>query len=453
MKKYFSQLSYLLFTLAMFIQTAGAAVVYPVETDELLKNPGKGWMTMFKAAINDKHLPADIPSSLYYLRINWEEVHTGPDEYNWNPIDQAIREAQKGGQQIMIRLMPIWEKGNSPLWMKDLGFRGYQCNLKGIKWVADLDDPHVQVQISKLIQEMGARYDQNPGVYGVEINLLGIYGEGHFNNCPDIPMPKEKTQQWLADVHYANFPHQPIIGPIDSSRGKEITRYMYEKYGHAHGAGIFMDAWGDYSRRYDHMEVKYPKWLTVIHGSEFWDSWERGIIKLEPSNIMNQWRNDIPRSLQWALDRHASFIGNKNAEFPYDYKDKIRTALKRLGYRLVLRKLEHSDPVSKGSTMRIKLEFENIGVAPPYRDYYLAFQLRGSKTETYVSNKSIKFWLPGKHNEQISFAIPKTLPPGNYEIAIGIVSPFDQQPIIQMPIRGKDGGGWYPLSKVFISND
>ena len=300
---------------------------------------------------------------------------------------------------------------------------------------------------------MGARYDQNPGVYGVEINLLGIYGEGHFNNCPDIPMPKEKTQQWLADVHYANFPHQPIIGPIDSSRGKEITRYMYEKYGHAHGAGIFMDAWGDYSRRYDHMEVKYPKWLTVIHGSEFWDSWERGIIKLEPSNIMNQWRNDIPRSLQWALDRHASFIGNKNAEFPYDYKDKIRTALKRLGYRLVLRKLEHSDPVSKGSTMRIKLEFENIGVAPPYRDYYLAFQLRGSKTETYVSNKSIKFWLPGKHNEQISFAIPKTLPPGNYEIAIGIVSPFDQQPIIQMPIRGKDGGGWYPLSKVFISND
>lgn len=430
-----------------------AVVIYPIETAELLANPGKGWMTMFKAAIEDRHLPPDIPSALFYLRIKWESVHIGPDKYNWNPIERAIQKAQRGGQQIMIRLMPIWKEGNSPLWMKHLGFKGYHCNLNGTKWVADLDDPRVQIQISKLLQKMGERYDQHPGVYCVEINFLGIYGEGHFNTCQHIPMPKKKTQQWLADAHYAYFPHLPIVGPIDSSRGKHITKYMYEKYGQARGAGIFMDAWGDYSRRYNHMEIRYPRWLTVIHGSKLWDSWERGIIKLEPSNVMNRWESNIPRSMEWALDKHASFIGNKNAAFPYEYKNEIKIALKKLGYRLVLRKFEHPDMVSSGSIMRIKMEFENIGVAPPYRDYYLAVQLRGSKTETHVSDKSIKFWLPGKHNEQITFTIPSSLPPGNYEIAIGIVSPFDEQPIIQMPIQGKDSKGWYPLSKVSISYD
>ena len=175
------------------------------ETNELLKNPGKGWMTMFKAAVNDDRLLPEIPSSLYYLRINWSTVHTGIDEYNWFPIDQAIREAQRGGQQIMLRLMPVWEAGNSPLWMRQIGFGGYTCNLKGNKWVADLDDPRVQYQITKLLREMGERYDRHPGIHSMEISFLGVYGEGHFNECRHIPMPKIETQRWLVDEHYRHF--------------------------------------------------------------------------------------------------------------------------------------------------------------------------------------------------------------------------------------------------------
>ena len=428
--------------------SAAAKIVNPQETDELLKNPGKGWMSMFKAASQDSELPSDIPSTLYYVRINWEDVHIGPDQYSWARLDSAIADAQADGQQVMIRLMPVWGGGNSPLWMRDAGYNGYNCNVGGGKWSADLDDPNVQAHIDKLLQEMGKRYDDNPGVHSMEINFLGVYGEGHYYECPNIPMPTIETQIWLVNEHYLYFPHLPIIGPIHVQEEEQYTPiHMYRQYGQTRGAGIFFDCWGDAT----HMSSKYLSWLERITGQQNSDIWEKGIMKLEPCSLPS---SDIPTSLQWALDIHATFIGNKDHSFPTSYKEHIKETLKKLGYRLVLRKLEHPDSVGAGENLNLQLEFENIGVAPPYRDYYLAVRLKqGSITEKIISDTSVKFWLPGTHNIELSVSVPSSLSSGSYDLAIGIVSPYTDEPILLMPIQGRESSGWHPLSTITIGQE
>jgi hypothetical protein len=264
-------------------------------------------------------------------------------------------------------------------------------------------------------------------------------------------MPKKKTQQWLVDEHYKFFPTLPILGPIDASLGKYTTHHMYQHYGNTRGAGVFMDAWGDY-KRWNHMDEKYPEWLSVIHGHRNWDSWVKGPVKLETYGVMNDWLQDIPQSLQWAEKVHASLIGNKNASFPSEFKSEIQATLKKLGYRMILKRFEHSDSIQMGKSLAVTLHIDNAGVAPPYRDYLIAIRLKSSKVEkVVVTNQSVKFWIPGRHSAFLNVLIPFDLGADDYSVALGIVDPYRHHPAIHMPIAGREPSGWHPLSRLSVS--
>lgn len=431
-----------------------AKTTYTTETDELLKNPGKGWMTMFEAAVDDWTLPVDIPSTLFYYRASWDSTHVGPDQYNWSSVDNAIERAQLGGQQIMLRFMPIASGASSPKWMADRGFNGWEC---AGGWHADLDDLRVRDHVSRFLKALADRYDNHPGVQSIEISFLGCWGEGnHACGCPESILGTEETQRWLMEEHYKYFLNTPIISPVPD-QGQLLAQYAYSKYGDTRGAGVFIDCWGDYGLfgpDWSHMENGYPNWLTHIHGSDEWTSWKKGVWKLEPCGVMNNWgSSNVRKALKWALDNHATFIGNKDSQIPSDVKEDVKETLKRLGYRLVLRKAEHPDKIKAGKTLDTALTIENIGVAPPYNDYYLAAQIRNSSGQvvnTYVSNTSVKFWLPAHHVNTLNIPVPSDLANGTYQLAIGIVSPYDNKPAIRMPIQGRESSAWHPVSSFLI---
>jgi len=428
---------------------AYAVVVNPVETDELLKNPGKGWMTMFEAAIHDSTLPNDIPSSLFYYRPSWDKFHTGPDQYDWSGIDRAIEDAQAGGQQIMLRMMPVAAGSSSPGWMRDAGYNGWSCDGG---WHADLSDPNVREHVSKFLQALAERYDDHPGFHSIEINFHGCWGEGNAAcGCPAAILGDEETQRWLADEHYRYFQTLPIIGPSDTANNVMITKYMVEEYGDMRGAGIFMDCWGDYDLygSWSHMNDGYPKWLNFIHNGAEWDSWKQGIWKLEPCGTMDLWgADDVRNALQWALDNHGTFIGNKDANIPSENIDDVKETLKTIGYRLVLREAEFPGTVT--GSLELRLDIENIGVAPPYRDYYLAVELHGAQNQKFVSDESVKFMQPGTSTFNIE--VPLTVPEGSYDLAVAIVYPFDEEPAILMPIEGRESSGWHPVGSLIVGH-
>lgn len=65
---------------------------------------------------------------------------------------------------------------------------------------------------------------------------------------------------------------------------------------------------------------------------------------------------------------------------------------------LVIRSVEHEARAKVGGTTTVSIQWENAGVAPPYRDYRLAIRLRPGDSKTgpsdYVTDTSIRGWLP-----------------------------------------------------------
>ena len=59
---------------------------------------------------------------------------------------------------------------------------------------------------------------------------------------------------------------------------------------------------------------------------------------------------------------------------------------------------------------------------------------------------------PGEvHDVADTIALPNDIPAGEYALSVGVVDLNGEQPVVQLGIKGRDEGGWYPLSKLRIT--
>jgi hypothetical protein len=47
--------------------------------------------------------------------------------------------------------------------------------------------------------------------------------------------------------------------------------------------------------------------------------------------------------------------------------------------------------------------------------------------------------------------LPRDMPKGQYDLAVGIVGEDSTEPVVRLAIKGRTADGWYPLSKLTIS--
>jgi hypothetical protein len=201
------------------------------------------------------------------------------------------------------------------------------------------------------------------------------------------------------------------------------------------------------------MEGFYPQAIAKGGAAE---AWKKAPVAFESCWDMRKWKAegwDIGAIFDYALAHHASYINNKSAPLPEGALPQVESLLRKLGYRLVLRRLEHKTQVRSAENLDLSMAWENVGVAPPYFDYYLALRLKrvGADPVVITSNESIRGWLPGARTVEASFPVPASLTPDRYEIAIGIVEPQGNTPAVRLAIEGRDTQGWYPISNVDVS--
>jgi hypothetical protein len=102
----------------------------------------------------------------------------------------------------------------------------------------------------------------------------------------------------------------------------------------------------------------------------------------------------------------------------------------------------------------VLIGWENVGVAPPYQNYWVAIRLKPthgkSEASLLVTDTSIRGWLPGRQRTELSFHVPATLEAGRYEVAVDVVDPRNQRPGVRLANHGRDSDGWYPVSELDI---
>jgi hypothetical protein len=169
---------------------------------------------------------------------------------------------------------------------------------------------------------------------------------------------------------------------------------------------------------------------------------------------MQEWKNrgwDLDYIIEQSLKWHISSFNNKSSAVPDEWRPQVRRWLNRMGYRLVLRRFTYPETVASPGKVAFTSWWENKGVAPCYRRFPVALRLRGDKrSEVLLTGADIRKWLPGDAVYDDAVFLPADLPPGAYDLQIGILDPQTRMPKVKLAIEGIDGEGWYTLGRIDV---
>jgi hypothetical protein len=451
---------------------AGMITVKPKETDELLANPHMGWQTFHRTRAADRNLPPWIPSTVHYARWGWGRLEPKDGEIDHAFLDGVLAETRRSGQKLAFRVMCCSTRLGRPYhpaWLKKIGGRELACDHGGAGpfRVPDLDDKIVLEKHLSLIRRLGQRYDGHADLDHVDLGSVGWWGEWHMSSSKTGRMPTPATRKKIVDAYLAAFRKTPLLMLIGG--GEQLT------YAAKRGAGWRADCLGDmggFSKTWCHMRNGYPKWIR--QGSVH-DAWKTAPVAWETCWDMRKWVKEgwpLRFIFNYALACHGSYLNNKSAPLPKgkEVRPEIERFLRRLGYRLVLRELKHPASAAAGGPLRIEMKWQNVGSAPCYRPYRLAYRFTDARgrSRVVVGKVTVNKWLPGsvklftkeffagswdlppgkvvRVSETIS--LPGDLPAGEHRLAVAVVGADSTKPVIRLGIRGRARDGWYPLSTI-----
>ncbi len=447
--------------------------VKPKEIDDVLTNPGKGFMTFqrfngdelnegigwtegfpieyqeFDGNLEMKEHPM---TSLAYFRVYWRFLEPEQGKYNWNYIDKALKTAHERKQQLLLRVAPYGTKlpaTDVPDWYRKMVGDTF-INQSVIKhWQVDHEDPRYIKYFGSLIREMGKRYDGHPDMDAVDLSIIGAWGEGEYTE-----LLSEKTMKALMGTYLESFTKTPLI--------MQLTDLKTNSYGLSKASlGWRVDCLGDlgfWAEEQDGFMHMYDVYPQDIINCGMQDAWKKGPVSLEVCGTIKGWKEKqsytiedvrfiIDESLKW----HISSFNNKSSGIPEEWWPEVNRWLKKMGYRFVLRKFTYPESIEANGKLCFTSWWDNKGVAPCYKDYPLALRLKNKKkSRIFLTEADIRTWLPGDNLYDDAIFIPDDMPPGEYELQIAIIDPHTSIPIIKLAIEGKGQDGWYSMGNLKI---
>lgn len=289
----------------------------------------------------------------------------------------------------------------------------------------------------------------------MDIGSVGCWGEWNTACCEGVEaqckqyFPTETNQIAITDWYLKYFSGTPLV----MLHGGQL------EYATARGAGWRGDCYGDFnyfSPTWNHMEHGYE---PVVRNPIIGEAWKRGPVQLEVCGYVQEWYErgfDLERILQKGLDWHLSVLNAKSKPIPPAWRARFDEFLKKIGYRFVLRELTHQSEGHPGMPLLLRSRWENLGVAPIYHPWPLAYRLRSSSdlvVAQWRSHADLKQWLPGSHVVTDTMQVPGTVSPGLYSLDVAILSEDGRLAYVDLAIEGKRDDRWYPVSQVTIGSE
>ncbi len=422
-----------------------SVTVHPTEIDAILRNPGMGFESFHR--YDGDLTPQEHPeTSVAYFRWYWDSIEPVQGEIDFAMIDQVVQQARDHDQTLGFRIMAADGGVKVPQWLLDMGIGGVWFD-GGQAFMPDFADPLFMQEMERVVRAFADRYAENPTVDHVDIGSLGRWGEWHVSGVDGAEMPptaiKLEYVDWYLEA-FAGVPLVMLIGDLDG------LTYAVE-----HGAGFRGDCLGDmggFSDTWNHMDW-YPEQIEAANATE---AWKTAPIAFEVCWTMDYWVEqgwDIDTILDAALDMHISLLNAKSAPIPDEYWPAVEQFQKKMGYRLVMRELSHQPTVSAGGVLNVSSVWENVGVAPPYRRYPLAYRLvdeQGQAQLQAASTADVTTWLPGEDRPDDALEQAASLPPGPYRLDVALMRADESAPGVQLAIEGRLDDGWYAISEVEV---
>ena len=444
----------------------------PVEIDDVLSNPGKGFMTFQRFngdSLNSGNswtegLPIEYQkfdgeltnegypdTTIAYYRVYWKYIETADGMYNWDLLDRALYTAMSRGQSLMLRIAPYGksDKDDVPNWYREMVDPNHEWKSPVPKWAVDPEDSRYAQYFGRMIRAMGARYDGHPNVEGIDLAIVGAWGEGEGSQ-----LLSKNTMQLLVESYTESFTKTPLIAMLMDEKTNKYASSFGDIGWRIDCIGD-LDFWAAEENGFAHMYDLYPQ---RINNFGVKDAWKSAPLSFEICGTFLRWkenqgydRQDVEYILNESLKWHISSFNAKSSPVPEEWRGLVDEWLKKMGYRFVLRSFSYPEYVAPGEMIQYKSWWENKGVAPIYKEFLLAFRLTNEKrTEVFITDADIKSWLPGDNIYDDAIAVPWDMPSGNYQMQVGILDPQSHKPKVNLAIEGKDNDGWYSIGKIKI---
>ncbi len=355
---------------------------------------------------------------------------------NLRLIPRVFLESPQGGRDVIKR---VWPADMTP----------------------DFASPEFLRRAERLIEKMGAAWNGDPRIAGIEMGLYGFWGEQHlFGNRYGLPprMPQE-IQRVLGDAFAAAFPDKQVMVRY----GDDFLDYDFGFYWDSFALGTAMKevptfkARGDFWRR------------RMFSGETAYDYGDvRQTLGADPTDTV---RTPYHRRwlIDWIRDMHASCIGWISRYDPTDpavfaAADEAEVAF---GYRFVADEFAYTADVAEDGAFSCRLTLCNVGSAPFYYEWPVTLSLLDPATGQPVfaarMQGDIRSVQPGDEYdhaarayrvppEPVTFTLDARLPDrlrgGAFLAAVSVDDPSCGRPALRLACRNYLRGGRHPLGVV-----
>ncbi|MFO0775107.1 MAG: DUF4832 domain-containing protein [Nitrospiraceae bacterium] len=426
--------------------------VHPKGIDDVLYNPGMGFADFHFGQYSKPAVPDEYPrSTVAYFRWSWTELEPEEGKYAFDFVDGIIAQAKAKGETLAFRILTEYERG-TPQWLLAKGVDSFH-ETDGT--FPDYRNPIFKTYHERLLAAFGARYNGSPSIDHVDIGSVGCWGEWNTACClpEQVPQcqrlyPTEDEQRAIVDAYLRYFPDTPLVmlhnGPLAYATGK--------------GAGWRGDCFGDYgyfTSTWNHMDDAYA---PVLKDPTIADAWKRGPVQFEVCGYIQDWYDkgfDLEKILQKGREWHVSVLNAKSHPLPTAWRERLNEYQKQMGYRLVLRELSCPVDLTASDEFRVRSSWENIGVAPIYHTWPLAYRLRNAADAVvlqWTSRADLRQWLPNdRQSIEDGVLVPDSVLPGAYTLDVAVLDQAGQSPYVQLAIEGRRDDGWYAVTSVHVS--
>jgi len=434
-------------------------VIYPKIIDELLENPGIGFIAapglmepegvihdnrgnpVEKYKFTDSSRTWNHPDSrITYCGVRWKDLEVEKGRYRWDILEKKLEEAKASGCTAIVRCSPyaLAEEDDIPDWFR----RECQEKPEFPFWRVDpLHSPYVTYW-SEFISEFAQHFDGHPVISSVDMALVGAWGEGGGTEFLE-----EESIRRMVGAYIDNFKITPLQALLHDPKSVKIIRERKENIGFR--VDCLGDMGGFHQEEWSHMLDFYPE---NICNFEMDAAWKKAPVVFEACWHMNDWYLqgwDIDYIVEESLKWHISSFNSKGTTVPEPWKESVKRWLNKMGYRFELRKLSYNPVVKKGEGLRIRGLWANTGVAPIYHKYPLVVRLKNEKEVISLTSKTdIRSWLPDMDILwEEEFALEGKA--GEYSLEIGIETGIPELGNIKLAIEGlKDG--YYCFGKIIV---
>ncbi len=403
--------------------------------------------------IGNAYVPA--PTTVAYRRVHWSEVEHALGVYDFSRYDNELQYAAQHGMRLIIGLpQPIGPNSNGGSWMPSyLTSDRLGVWYKG-SYYPNVNDPFVLGRLQALIAAIARRYANDTWVSGIQMSVVGAYGEWYFDSAvPSSVKPTDATAHAIIDTIIASFTHQQLFMMVSPSFPQH-TIYALAK---SPRIGWSRLALGDpqFDGTFRAHYQSNPDWWQIVS-----TRWKTAPILAELYG--HDGDAQFALAAQQARDWHISLVGNGNFAGRLEHAaswtaDEIRTFQdlgKHLGYRFVLDSLSLS-PLIPGTSFTIQVAWENVGNAPIYRPWKMVYELRDSVNHVVASCRStldLQTLLPTAGTPRMvndTCALPASLKSGTYRLHVVVED--DTGDTLQLASGGKQGDGSYRIGDVPVS--